>query len=57
MAYGGLMLLGLALAGLTVIIFAVVSDRTAGLISGAVALVAIVVFWVALPFVLRARPD
>jgi hypothetical protein len=35
----------------------VVSDRTAGLISGAVALVAIVVFWVALPFVLRARPD
>lgn len=57
LAYAGLMLLGLALAGLTVIIFTVVSDRTAGLISGAVALVAIVVFWVALPFVLRARPD
>jgi hypothetical protein len=57
LAYAGLLLLGLALAGMTVIIFAAVADRTAGLIAGVVALVVIVMCWVALPFVMRARPD
>ncbi|WP_319454612.1 MULTISPECIES: DUF6328 family protein [unclassified Mycobacterium] len=57
LAYAGLLLLGLALAGMTVIIFAAVADRTAGLVAGVVALIVIVACWVALPFVMRARPD
>jgi hypothetical protein len=57
LAYAGLLLLGLALAGMTVIIFAAVADRTAGLVAGVVALVVIVACWVALPFVMRAHPD
>lgn len=57
LAYAGLLLLGLALAGMTVIIFAAVADRTAGLVAGVVALAVIVMCWVALPFVMRSRPD
>jgi hypothetical protein len=57
LAYAGLLLLGLALAGMTVIIFAAVADRTAGLVAGVVALVVIVACWVALPFAMRAHPD
>ncbi len=57
MAYAGLLLLGLALAGMTVIIFAAVSDRTAGVVAGTTALAVILVCWVALPFVMRARPN
>ena len=57
LAYVGLLLLGVAMAGMTVIIFAVVADRTAGLVAGVVTLVVIVACWVALPFTVRAKRD
>jgi hypothetical protein len=53
LAYGGLMLLGLALAGMAVIIFAAVVGRTAGFVAGCAALVLILACWVALPFGVR----
>jgi Family of unknown function (DUF6328) len=54
-AYAGLLLLGAALTGMTVIVFAAVADRTAGVVSGVVSLVVVVVCWVALPFAMRSR--
>jgi Family of unknown function (DUF6328) len=57
LAYAGLLLLGLAMAGMTVIIFAAVSDRTAGVVAGVAALVVILVCWVAVPFGMRAHPN
>jgi hypothetical protein len=51
-AYAGLVLLGAALTGMTVIVFAAVSGRTAGVVAG-VALFS--VFWLVMPLLLRDR--
>ncbi len=48
-AYVGLLLMGLALTGVTVIIFGAVAGPNAGLIAGGCAIVAVLVFWVMLP--------
>ena len=53
LAYAGLLLLGLALAGMTMIIFGAVSGRTAGVSAGAVSLAAFAAFWVVLPVWMR----
>jgi hypothetical protein len=52
-AYAGLLLLGLALAGMTVVVFYAVRGQTASIVAGAVALVAFVAFWVVLPIWIR----
>ena len=52
-AYTGLVLLGLALVGVTVFIFDAVSGATARVVAGAVALVAFSGFWVAIPLLMR----
>lgn len=54
-AYAGLGLLGLAVIGLTTIIFAAVSGLTAGFIAGACALPLFTFFWWVLPLRLRTR--
>ncbi|VBA44463.1 hypothetical protein LAUMK13_05025 [Mycobacterium innocens] len=54
-AYAGLVLLGLALTGVTVIIFDAVSGATAGLVAGACALALFAIFWVLVPLLLRTR--
>jgi hypothetical protein len=53
MAYTGLLLLGLAMAGTTVVIFDAVAGRTAAVVAGTTALVAFSVFWVAVPVWMR----
>jgi Family of unknown function (DUF6328) len=53
LAYAGLLLLGLALAGMTVIVFDAVSGHVAGIVAGAVALVAFTAFWVFIPVWMR----
>ncbi|MCV7400913.1 sodium:proton antiporter [Mycobacterium fragae] len=52
-AYAGLLLLGLALTGVTVIIFGAVAGLGAGVIAGGCAFVALVGFWVLLPVWVR----
>lgn len=54
-AYAGLALLGAALTGVTIIIFAAVAGRNVGFIAGACALVMFAFFWWVLPVVLRTR--
>jgi hypothetical protein len=54
-AYGGLTLLGLALTGVTVIIFFAVGGLAAGVIAGACALAMFAFFWWALPLLLRTH--
>ncbi|MBW0012722.1 DUF6328 family protein [Mycobacterium sp.] len=54
-AYAGLALLGLALTGVTVIIFAAVAGATAGIIAGACALGLFGFFWGVLPLLLRTH--
>jgi hypothetical protein len=54
-AYGGLTLLGLALTGVTVIIFVAVAGLAAGVIAGACALAMFAFFWWALPLLLRTH--
>ena len=49
LAYAGLLLLGLALVGMTTIIFVAVSGRSAGVTAGAVALAGFTAFWVVIP--------
>lgn len=53
MAYSGLLLLGLAMVGTTVVIFDAVSGRTAGVVAGATALAAFAAFWVVVPVWMR----
>lgn len=48
-AYAGLLLMGLALTGVTVIIFGAVAGAATGAIAGACAIVAQLGFWVVLP--------
>ncbi|OBK11092.1 DUF6328 family protein [Mycobacterium asiaticum] len=52
-AYAGLLLLGLALTGVTVIIFDAVAGGAAGIIAGVCALVLFAVSWLLVPLVLR----
>lgn len=52
-AYAGLQLMGVALTGVTVIIFGAVAGQTAGIIAGACAIVAQLCFWVFLPLWVR----
>jgi hypothetical protein len=53
LAYAGLLLLGMALVGMTVIIFGAVSGRAAGVTAGVVALAAFGVCWVIVPVWMR----
>lgn len=52
-AYAGLLLLGVAVTGMTVIIFDAVAGRTAALIAGGAALFLFATFWLALPLTMR----
>jgi len=52
-AYTGLLLMGMALTGVTVIIFGAVAGAAAGAIAGACALLALVSFWVLFPLYVR----
>jgi hypothetical protein len=52
-AYSGLLLLGLALAGVTVVIFGSVAGHAAGIIAGVCAAIALVGFWIAFPLAER----
>lgn len=52
-AFVGLVLLGLAMAGVTELIFDTVAGRQAGFIAGAVALVTFVGVWLVLPLAMR----
>ncbi|OBI78999.1 DUF6328 family protein [Mycobacterium asiaticum] len=54
-AYGGLLLLGLALTGVTVIIFDAVAGVVAGVIAGLCALALFAVSWLLVPLLLRNR--
>jgi Family of unknown function (DUF6328) len=54
-AYAGLALLGAALTGVIVIIFAAVSGRDAGFLAGACALALFTTFWLFIPLGLRTR--
>lgn len=54
-ACAGLGFLGLALTGMTVIVFAAVAGTTVGLIAGACALPLFLFFWGALPLALHTR--
>lgn len=56
-AYAGLVLLGAALTGVTVIVFVSVAGRNAGFVAGACALTLFVFFWWALPLVLRTHGE
>lgn len=52
-AFTGLVLLGLAMAGVTELIFDTVAGREAGVIAGVVALVGFVGIWLVLPLAMR----
>ncbi|MBX7434762.1 hypothetical protein JDV09_22080 [Mycobacterium sp. Y57] len=56
-AYAGLLLLGLAVAGMTIIIFDVVAGRPAALFAGACALVLFVAFWLVAPMTMRMHDE
>jgi uncharacterized protein DUF6328 len=53
LTYAGLILLGLALAGMTVIIFDAVSGPSAGVWAGAISLAGFAGFWVVIPLWMR----
>ncbi|MEB4207514.1 DUF6328 family protein [Mycobacterium sp. 94-17] len=56
-AFAGLVLLGLAVVGLTTIIFAAVAGYRVGLVAGACALPLFTFFWWVLPLALRRHRD
>lgn len=56
-AYAGLLLLGSAVTGMTVIIFDAVAGLTAALVAGVAALVLFASFWVVLPLTLRSTGE
>jgi hypothetical protein len=56
-AYAGLALLGAALTGVAIIIFAAVAGHNAGYIAGASALALFAFFWWVLPLLLRAHGE
>src|SRR5882757_7666330 len=53
LAYAGLVLLGLALVGVTLVVFDVVYGRGAAAVAGAVALGGFAALWVTLPLLMR----
>ena len=53
MAYAGLLLLGLAMAGTTTVIFDAVAGGTVGVIAGATALAAFGALWILVPVWMR----
>jgi hypothetical protein len=55
-AYAGLLLMGIALTGVTVIIFGAVAGSAAGAIAGSCAVIAGISFWVVLPLRERHQP-
>ena len=59
LAYAGLVLLGVALVGVTVVVFDVFYGRTAAMLAGCVALVSFAILWMVLPLCMRAvaKPD
>jgi hypothetical protein len=54
-AQAGLLLLGVALTGMTIVIFAAVAGRNAGFAAGACALALFTLFWLVVPLLLRNR--
>ncbi|EFG77500.1 hypothetical protein HMPREF0591_2613 [Mycobacterium parascrofulaceum ATCC BAA-614] len=54
-AYAGLALLGMALTGVTIIVFAAVAGNRPGLVAGTCAVVLFLLFWSLLPLLLRTR--
>ena len=56
-AIAGLVLLGLALAGVGVVVFDTVMGRTGAWIAGGATLAAFVTFWFLIPLPLRRRTD
>ncbi len=52
-AYAGLLLLGVALAGVTTVVFDAVANRHVAIVAGSAALVAFTLFWVVLPLAMR----
>jgi hypothetical protein len=54
-ALAGIVLLGLAMIGMTAIIFAAVSGRNVGFAAGACALALFTVFWLIVPLFIRAH--
>jgi len=56
-AYAGLLLLGVALAGVTVVIFGAVLGVTIGAAAGVCALVLFAAFWLALPLAMRSGEE
>ena len=54
-AYAGLLLLGLALAGVTVVVFDAVFAGGVAVIAGICAVVAFAVFWLVVPLAMRSR--
>ncbi|MGW0161721.1 DUF6328 family protein [Mycobacterium sp. NPDC003323] len=55
LAYAGILLLALTLAGVMVLIFGAVLDVEAGVLAGLITALGIVGFWIAFPLILRAR--
>ncbi|HVQ98750.1 MAG TPA: DUF6328 family protein [Mycobacterium sp.] len=53
LAFSGLCLLGLALAGVTVIIFDAVAGHTAAVVAGSCTFAALLGFWIVLPLAIR----
>jgi hypothetical protein len=53
LAYSGLLLLGAALVGMTVIVFAAVAGHRTAYIAGGVAAAAFATFWVIMPMMIR----
>ena len=56
-AYAGLLLLGLALAGVTVVVFYAVAGPAAAVIAGICAAVAFATFWLIVPLAMRFGSD
>jgi hypothetical protein len=55
-AYSGLVLLGLALVGMTMVIFDAVAGRTAAFVAGGLSLAAFAVAWLVVPLCMRTVP-
>lgn len=56
LTYAGLLLLGVSLVGVVVLVFGTVAGAEAGIIAGAVALIAFVGFWIVVPLLMRDKP-
>jgi hypothetical protein len=54
-AYAGLLLLGLAMVGVTVVVFDAVAGVTAGVVAGLIAFVGFAALWVIVPLLMRSN--